>query len=221
MSLFTDEQPQIPEQARVSILERVVPSLSFGLASLSGIVGSIMTIRVFIVLREAESAGMDSIAEALSLINYAMLGLLGLSLAIGFGGTIFIIVRMFSDRPKSSPPGFLYLIAGIPNLISPILVAFAWSVVVDVVLGRNADDPTATGAWISQILIIAVVAGVVSLIILPIFSFVPFSARRGKKISSVVALAIVVIGIAAIVITLIGLADVLMSDPSVTYDPSR
>lgn len=88
-------------------------------------------------------------------------------------------------------------------------------------LGRNTDNPTETGAWISQILVIAIPAGVASLILVPIFSFIPFSARRGKKITSIAALVLVVIGITAVAITLSGLTNDLMSDPRVTYDPGK
>jgi hypothetical protein len=58
--------------------------------------------------------------------------------------------------------------------------------------------------------------GLVAALILPVFTFVPFSARCGMKVTSVIGLAVVVIGIAAVAIAFIGLADVLMSDPKVT-----
>lgn len=59
----------------------------------------------------------------------------------------------------------------------------------------------------------AVVAGIGSLILLPIFSFVPFQARRGKKFTSVAALTVVIIGIAAVAITLSGLESELVNAP--------
>lgn len=221
MSLFTDYQPELPERARVSILERVVPAVSFGLASISGVVAAVMTSNAFISLRNAENAGMDSIAEALTTINHVALSLLGLSIAIGVAGVVIILVRMSSEQAKASPPGFLYLLSSIPCMISPAIVAYAWSVIVDVVIGRNTDNPTATGAWISQLLIIAILIGGAALIVLPVFSFVPFSARRGKKITALVALAAAVIGISAIAISLMGAANVLFKDPRVTYDPGK
>ncbi|MCC7308232.1 MAG: hypothetical protein IT173_11755 [Acidobacteria bacterium] len=219
VSLFLEsDQPEVSERACVSVLKRVVPAVSFGVASLSGIAGAIMTIKAFIELKNAENAGMDSIAESLASINFVTLGLLGLSIAIGVAGIVYVLVRTSSDRTKSSPPGFLYLVAGLPNLISPTLVAYAWSVVVDVVLGRNTNNPTGTGAWISQILLIAIPAGIAALMILPVFAFVPFRARNGRKVTSIAALTAMVIAIAAIAIHFIGLADTLMSDPRVTYD---
>ena len=96
-----------------------------------------MTINVFISLKNAENAGMDSIAEALTTINYVTLSLLGLSIAIGVAGLGLILVRMSSEQAKASPPGSLYLLSSIPCMISPTIVAYAWSVVVDVLIGRN------------------------------------------------------------------------------------
>lgn len=172
-----------------------------------------MTVRVFLSLAKSENAGMDEIVEALTQINYAVVGLLGLSIVIGIAGLAIGAMQLFSDRPKSSPPGFLYLAAGLPNLISPLLVAYAWSVVVEVVTNRYTGNAAEAGAWISQLLVIAIPLGIVTFILLPAFTFIPFSARRGKKITSIAALAIVVIGIAALAITFIGLADVLVSSP--------
>ena len=218
MSIFTESEPEIPESSPVSILERVIPAISFGLASISGIVGAIMTTQMFLRLSKAENGSRDAFIEAFATANFFMLGLLGLSLLIGIGALITNIVRMSSDQPRSSPPGFTYLIAGIPNLVSPILVAWSWSVIVEVVLGRSTGDQTETGGWIANILILAIVAGIGALILLPLFSFVPFPARRGKKFTSVAALTVVIICIAAVAITLSGLESELANAPSPTLN---
>lgn len=215
MSLF-DEEPAVPARMRVSIVERLVAAVSFGLAALSGIVGGVMTINLFVELSREESAGIDAIVGVLTEINFAVHGILGLSIAIGIAALVICTVRMLSDRPRSSAPGVLYLAAGIPNLISPLIIAYAWSVVADVVSGRYAGDATDAGAWISQMCIAAIPAGIVSILILPVFAFVPFSARGGRKISSIVGLAIVVIAITAVAIAFTALADSLISDPKFT-----
>ena len=215
MSLF-DADLAVPERIRVSFIERLVASVSFGLAALSGIVGGAMTLNMFLGLSKEENAGIGAIVGVLTKINYAVLGLLGLSIAIGIAGVVMCAVRMLSDRPKSSPPGILYLAAGIPNLISPLIIAYSWSIIVDVVTDRYTGNATDAGAWISQMCIAAIPIGIVSILILPVFTFVPFSARGGRKVSSFVGLTLVVIAIAAIAITFTGLADVLMSDPKFT-----
>lgn len=204
MNLFAEEQPQLPERARVSILERVVPAISFGLASISGVVAAAITISLFIRLRNEENAGAESIAEALATLNNATLPLLGLSIAVGVASVVISLVRMANEQTKSSPPGFLYLITAIPCMISPTLVVYSWWLVADVVTGRNTEDPVGTGEWISQMLIVATLIGGTSLLTLPVFSFVPFSSRRGKKVTAVAALSLTVIGIAAIMVSLMG-----------------
>lgn len=59
----------------------------------------------------------------------------------------------------------------------------------------------------------AIVAGIGALILLPLFSFVVFRARSGKKFTSVAALTVVIIGIAAVAITLSGLESELANAP--------
>jgi hypothetical protein len=221
MSIFTEAEPDVPESSQVSILERVIPAASFGLASISGLVGAVLTISMFTQLREAENAGMEAIAGAMATVNSLMLGLLGLALLVGIGELITNIVRMSSDQPRSSPPGFTYLLAGLPNLVSPMLVAWSWSVIVEFLLGRGSGEPAEIGAWIAQILIVAVVAGIGSLILLPLFSFVPFRARSGKKFTSVAALTVVIIGIAAVAITLSGLESELLNAPRPTLNEAN
>lgn len=64
----------------------------------------------------------------------------------------------------------------------------------------------------------AVVAGIGELILLPLFSFVPFRARSGKKFTSVAALTVVIICIAAVAITLSGLEGELLNAPKPTLN---
>lgn len=213
MNLFEEDAPQLLERARVSIIERVVSAISFGLASLSGIIAAIMTTTMFTALRDEENAGMDSIIEAFDKIEFVVLVILGLSIALGVAAIVTSLVRMSSDRPAASPPGFLYLVAGLPNLISPLLVVYSWSVVTDVIAGRYIGDAMQAGARIAEILVYAIIVGIGSLPILPIFAFVPFNARRGKKITSIIALSVVVACIVAIAIGFLGVADGLVKLP--------
>lgn len=114
MSLFVEDMPA-PERSRVSISERLIPSIAFGLTTLSGIVGAAMTLNFFASLRKAENVGMKAMAEGLTDVNSAVVGLLSLSIVIGLAGVVICAVRMFSETLKSSPPGILYLVAGIPT----------------------------------------------------------------------------------------------------------
>lgn len=105
MRLFAEDLA-IPERIRVSIIERLVASVSFGLAALSGIVGGAMTINMFLALSKAENAGIDAIVGALTEMNYAVLGLLGLSITVGIVGVVICSVRMLSDGQSLPCPGF-------------------------------------------------------------------------------------------------------------------
>jgi hypothetical protein len=114
---------------------------------------------------------------------------------------------MSSEREGASPPGFLYPLVGIPNLVSPILAIYSWSIVVDVVAGRYRGDVTEAGAHIAGILIFAIIVGIGSTLILPIFAFVPFKARRGNTMTSIVLLAFVIVCIVLVTIAFLGIAD--------------
>ena len=214
MNLFeAEDSPPPPVQARVSISDRVVPAISFGLTSVSGIIAAIMTTAMFTALRDEENAGMDSIVEAFDKIESVVLVVLGLSVAIGVASIITLLVRMSSDRHAASPPGFVYLLAGIPNLASPLLVVNSWFVVIEVLAGRYAGDATQAGAQIGELMVYAIVVGIGTSLTLPVFAFVPFNARRGKKITSLVGLSVVIVCIVAIAIAFLGVADGLARIP--------
>jgi hypothetical protein len=215
MSILQDiAEFDTPDRARVSIVERVVPAIAFGLASLSGIIAAVMTISMFTALRDEENAGADSITAAFDTIEGVVLPMLGLSIAVGVAGIIVSFVRMSSGGQTAPPPGFLYLIAGLPKLVSPMLVIYSWSIVIDVVARRYKGDVTAAGAHIAEILIFGIIVGIGSCLILPIFAFVPFNARRDNRMTSIVLLGFVIVCIVLVTIAFLGVADGLSKIPS-------
>ena len=157
---------------------------------------------------------MDSIIEAFYRIELVVLAILGLSIATGVAAIVTSLVRMSSDGPTASPPGFVYLLAGLPNLISPLLVIYSWSVVTEVVAGRYVGETTQAGARIAEILVYAIIVGIPPILVLPVFAFVPFNARRGKKITSIIALSVVIVCIAAVTIAFLGIANGLEKVPA-------
>ncbi len=203
-----------PDRARVSIVERVVPAIAFGLTSLSGIIAAVMTTSMFTALRDEENAGADSIIAAFDKLEGVVLPVLGLSIAVGVAAIVVSFVRMSSGGQTAPPPGFLYLIAGLPNLVSPILAIYSWSIVIDVVAGRYQGDVTAAGAHIAEILIFGIIVGIGSILILPIFAFVPFNARRENRMTSIVLLGFVIVCIALVTIAFLGVSDGLSKIPS-------
>jgi hypothetical protein len=215
MSILQDiAEIDAPDRARVSIIERVVPAIAFGLASLSGIIAAVMTTSMFTTLRDEENAGADSIISVFDKLEGVVLPVLGLSIAVGVAAIIVSFVRMSSGAQTAPPPGFLYLIAGLPNLISPILAIYSWSIVIEVVAGRYKGDVTAIGAHIAEILIFGIIAGIGSCLILPVFAFVPFNARRDNWMTSIVFLSFVIVCIVLVTIAFLGVADGLSKIPS-------
>ena len=63
MTLFDDPTP-IPKRSRVSIAERLIPSLSFGLVAASGIMGAVVIIRLFSQLSNDVTAGIQMVLGA-------------------------------------------------------------------------------------------------------------------------------------------------------------
>ena len=165
-------------------------------------------------LREEENAGADSIIAAFDKLEGVVLTVLGLSIAVGVAAIIVSFVRMSSEGQTAPPPGFLYLIAGLPNLVSPILVIYSWWLVVDVVAGRYKGNVAEAGAHIAEILIFGVIVGIGSGLILPIFAFVPFSARRDNRMTSIVFLSFVIVCIVLVAIAFLSVAHGLSKIPS-------
>ena len=89
MNIFQDiVEADAPDKARVSIVERVVPAIAFGLVSLSGIIAALMTTKMFTTLRDQENAGTDSIIAAFDKLEGVVLPVLGLSIAVGVAAII-------------------------------------------------------------------------------------------------------------------------------------
>jgi hypothetical protein len=195
------------------MIERGVAAISFAFTSIGGIVAALMTLAMFTDLAKNENAGIESILEAFDKIEFAFLSIIGVSIVLGIIAIVISLVRMSSDKPKASPPGFTYLIAGLPNLISPLLIVYSWSIVVEVVAGRYVGDIAQAGARIAEIMIYAIICGIGPTLILPFFAFVPFNARRGRKLSSIIALSLVVVCIVAVAIAFLGVSDGLATIP--------
>ncbi len=76
-----------------------------------------------------------------------------------------------------------------------------------VVAGRFMGDVTTAGAHIAEILIFGIIAGIGSALILPIFAFVPFNARRDNRMTSIVLLGFVIVCIVLVTIAFLSVAD--------------
>src|SRR5687767_5035989 len=111
-------------RVRVSILERLVPSIAFAVAALSGAVGVGMVIRFFTLLRQAESAGYAAFFGGMSEIELVVGAVLVFAVVLCTIGVVVSVIRLFTTNTKASPPGLLLLGAGLVSLIPPFALHY-------------------------------------------------------------------------------------------------
>src|SRR5689334_3582228 len=105
-------EAHITAPVRVSIFERLVPSLAFALASIAGIVGAMMIIRFFNIMREAETAGYAAFYGGVGEIEIITGVVLALAAFLGAIGILVSAIRLFTTNTTSSPPGVAFLLVG-------------------------------------------------------------------------------------------------------------
>lgn len=179
--------------ARVSIAERLVPSLSLGLASIAGAVGAVMTWQFFESLRHAETAGYYTFFTGTAKINLVTGGILAAAALFGVVGIAVCAIRMFTTNKTASPPGVRLFACGILSLISPAMAHYALWLPTDSL--HNQAGVSSVANAVNLLTYGAMIATGVSLLLLLIFSFVPLRSRLGRKYSPTVALVILEIAI--------------------------
>jgi len=127
---------------RVSILERIVPSLAFIVAAVSGAVGGAMLIRFFSLLSQAELAGYAAFFGGVAEIELAVGGVLILAVALCAIGIVVSIIRLFTTNTTASPPGLLFLMLGLLSLVPPFAIHYVLHTMKEVV---TSPDPAGGG----------------------------------------------------------------------------
>ena len=191
----------ITNKARVSIVERLVPSISYAATAVSGAFGSLLIFQLSDQLRKAETAGITSFLRGTSEIELAV-GIM-LLISAGFGGCAILVsvVRLFTTNTKASPPGALFLFVGLLSLVPAFVVHYALHMLEHAALSRVEGGISSVEGTVKALSYFAPAAALVVIVILIAFSFIPFSSRIGRKYSPVVFLIIVeiaVIGLAGI-----------------------
>ena len=187
---------------RVSILERIVPSIAFTVAAISGAVGGLMIFRLFSTLRQAESAGREAFLGAMSEIEFVVAGILVFSAVLGALGIVVSIVRLFTTNATASPPGFLFLMLGLLSLLPPFGIHYVLHMMKAVVIGVASVPEggiSAVGDTIDTVSYLAIGAAVGIALLMIVFTFIPFSSRAGRKSSTLICLVIVEIFIAILI----------------------
>ena len=175
---------------RVSILERIVPSLAFIVAAVSGAVGGAMLIRFFSLLSQAELAGYAAFFGGVAEIELAVGGVLILAVALCAIGIVVSIIRLFTTNKTASPPGLLFLMLGLLSLVPPFAIHYVLHTMKEVV---TSPDPAAGFGTLTTAAYFAIGGPVVITLVLLAFAFVPFTSRAGRKSSPIVCLMFVAI----------------------------
>jgi TonB family protein len=177
-----------PYPARVSILERLVPTLAFVIAAVSGAVGVAMFIRLYSALKQSENAGPGAFFGGMAEIELVVAIVLVFSAVLCAIGILVSIIRLFTSNTTSSPPGVLFLIAGLLGLVPPYVVSYVLRMMKGTLTGPNATEGGVS--LVAEIFMnaapFALLATVVIAGILLAFALVPFSARFGRKASPIV-----------------------------------
>jgi TonB family protein len=189
---------QLNALVRVSIFERLVPSLGLAVTALSGIVGALMIFRFFRLIRSAESAGYSAFFAGMTEIDFAVGVMLIIAAVLVAFAILVSIIRLFTTNATSSPPGILFLIVALLSVIPAFAIHYVLHWMKEVLLNPVDGGISGIADSVTYISYFAIGFAVVVLIVLLAFSFVPFSARPGRKVSALIFLMIAEILIAVI-----------------------
>jgi len=188
-------------RARVSIAERLVPSLSYAMAAVSGAAGGLFILQLLDLLSKAETAGMSAFLRGTSEIELAVGIMLGISAGLGACGILISVIRMFTTNTTASPPGVMYLVLGLLSLVPPFAVHYALHTLEHSVTTQVEGGISSVAGFATNLSYFAAVFTVVMLVALLAFSFIPITSRAGRKFSSLLFLIVVeiaVLGLAAV-----------------------
>ena len=171
-----------PDRAPVSIVERLIPAISFATAAIGGAVGAMLLRSIYSRLRSGETAGLDSLYIALARMNAVVGGILSFAAFVGLVALIIYLVRMFRAGTKASPPGFLLFVLGGFSLVPCILTGVGvYLLILSVAVAIPNIQPT---QWIvSALVILSIVVACIMILLLGAFSFLSMSSRSGPKYS--------------------------------------
>lgn len=193
MTSDTNFNPALQRDA-VSIVERLIPSLSFVLAAISGAVGAMMLQQFFIALRGSQSAGLDAFYIGLARVGGVVAGVLVGAIVLGGIALVVCLIRMFSNGERSSPPGIFFFLLGSLSLTPCLLVGIGIYLVILAVAGPVTVGVASVSWMVSIMDIAAIFIACLSILVLGAFSFISFSSRSGRKYSPFIFLALIEIG---------------------------
>jgi hypothetical protein len=187
----------ITNKTRVSIAERLVPALSYAVAAASGAIGAVMILQLLNSMRSPEMAGAASFFMATARLEAVVGTVLLVAATIGGIGILVAVIRLFTTNTKASPPGVLFLLLGLLALIPPFVVHYVTHSMEHFVMSIEPGREAIVGETASTIAFVVIGASIVLCLVLIAFSFLPFSARPGRKYSSAGFLLLIEIAVVA------------------------
>ncbi|MEO8574359.1 MAG: TonB family protein [Pyrinomonadaceae bacterium] len=189
----------VSSTVRVSILERLVPSLAFSIAAISGAVGGAMVLRFLDTLRHSESAGLAAFFGGVAEVEFVVGAVLIFAAVLCAIGILVSIIRLFTTNKTASPPGLLFLMTGLLSLVPPFALHYVVRLMKEVVQSQTDGGISAIAGTINAVTWFAIgSAGVIALVLL-VFSFIPFSSHAGRKSSPLICLIVVEILLAVLI----------------------
>jgi hypothetical protein len=182
-----DQNPQAPF-TRVSILARIIPAMSYGLAALGAAVSAWLFIGVLRAMRYAESAGIAAISAGLTEANMAIVVSLYLAIVVGLIGIVIAPVRMFTKTTTASPSGWFFLITGVFGFAPMFALWQAQSLLLEVLFAER--NVMGVARQIAFLLMLSLCLGAVAILILLVSSVVPLPGilRAKRKWAPIVTL---------------------------------
>src|SRR6188474_3985939 len=102
MMMTPDQNGAVP--VRVSILERLMPSLGLAMSAIAGAVGGAMTLQFINRMRTNETAGIQAFYTGTSVVEFVVGIILVIAAVVTGIGVLVSLIRLFTDNTKASPP---------------------------------------------------------------------------------------------------------------------
>jgi hypothetical protein len=166
--------------ARVSILARLVPTFSYVIAMLGAALSSLLIVRTFQGMKNAETAGIAAVAGGLSEASQTAAIALYLAIFVGVIGIVVMIARSLMTTATASPSGWFFLITGGLSLIPLALLWEAESLIVQAISPGN-HNVVEVASTIRLCLTVTLITSVTFALILLVCSLVPLPAALKAK----------------------------------------
>jgi hypothetical protein len=166
----------------ISIPARLVPSFSYIIGMGGAALGSVMIVRTFQGMRNAETAGIAAVAGGLSEASQAMAVALYLAVFFGVIALALVIVRALTSPATASPSGWFFIITGALAFTPIGLLWKAESLIVNVI-APGSQNVVQAAASIQMYLTMTTITAAVFCLIVLVAALLPLpAALRAKRI---------------------------------------